>query len=322
MRVSWRRRGGEERGAVAVLVAVSMTAVLGGAAISVDLGNTWQEQRQLHTAADAAALSAGEAYAFDGDGCSSIAGAYLDGNDAASSESFCEQANGGAPYAGYVTVGATKPVDWHFAEEDEGDVVSQTSAEWGLPSAAGGMRPFALCEHFPAFATWLEEPDVTSDVIQVPFTKGSLGCDNSPGNWTFLDYDNTGGGADDLKDWFENGYPEPVEFPSNIAPQTGHVSSLASTLQALIDDGTVFPIAVYDLVTGTGNNASYHAVGVVRVSLVAFRITGPQDGQHMTFRFEPGFVEGRCCGTGPDTGARVVTICAVNKDPEEGQCGE
>ena len=214
---------------------------------------------------------------------------------------------------------------WRFLDTASGVISSKTSVEWGLPATVGGMRPFALCEYFPEFATWLNGVSGAaggpSVPIVVPFTNGGLGCDNSPGNWAFLDYDGTSGGADDLKDWFADGYPEPVPFPSDIAPQTGHVSGLQTTLNTLVSNATVFPIAIYDLVSGTGNNAVYHAVGVVRVRLIDFSITGSQSTQYMTFQFVPGFLTGTCCGTGPDTGARVVNICAVNDDPDLGECG-
>jgi Flp pilus assembly protein TadG len=318
-------RAQREDGAVIVIVALMMVVILGGAAISVDLGDAWQEKRQLHTATDAAALSAGEVYALDGDGCASVAGTYLEENDADSVEASCETGIGLTTASGYVTVGATKPQSWKFVDSDSTTISSQTSVEWGLPASAGGMRPFALCQDFPPFTTWMNNPEgpaSTSASIQIPFTKNGLGCGDSPGNWAFLDYDGTSGGADDLKDWFAEGYPEPVEFPSTIQAQTGHVSSLQSTLNTLQSNGTVFPIAVYDLVYGTGNVTSYHAVGVVKVKLIDFSITGSQSNQYMTFQFVPGFLTGTCCGTGPDTGARVVNICAVNDDPDLGECGQ
>jgi hypothetical protein len=312
-----------EDGVVAVMVALIMVVFLGGAAISVDLGNAWQEKRQIHTATDAAALSAGEVYALDGDGCESVAGEFLEENDAKSTEASCEATV--ATTSGYVTVGATKPQSWSFSDRDSGTISSQTSVEWGLPASASGMRPFALCTEYQPFAEWMNDPAGpagTSTSIQIPFTKEGLGCSNSPGNWAFLDYDGTSGGAEDLKDWFAEGYPEPVDFPSTIQAQTGHVSSLQSTLGTLVTNATVFPIAVYDLVSGSGNNAAYHAVGVVRVRLIDFSITGSQSNQYMTFQFVPGFLTGTCCGTGPDTGARVVNICAVNNDPDPGECGQ
>jgi hypothetical protein len=112
-----------------------------------------------------------------------------------------------------------------------------------------------------------------------------------------------------------------VPFPSMIDPQTGHVSSLASVLTGLVDSGEVFPVVLFDLVDGGGNNARYSAVAVVLVRLLDFRISGHPDDQYLTFEFQPGIVQGTCCGWGPDTGARVVAICAVNQDPTTEECG-
>jgi Flp pilus assembly protein TadG len=317
-------RGRDERGAVVVLVAMFSSAALGCAALAVDLGNVWQAQRQLHTATDAASLAAAQVYAKKGNGCATVAGAFLSSNDGAATPTACITGTGRAPSSGYVTVRAGKSVDFRFAngEADEG---GSTSANWGIPAAATGLRPIVVCELFPPLATWLNAPvgpSEASDPLTVPFTNASLGCDNAPGNWNFLDYDgSSSGGADDLKDWFENGYPEPVPFPSMIDPQTGHVSSLASVLTGLVDSGEVFPVVLFDLVDGGGNNARYSAVAVVLVRLLDFRISGHPDDQYLTFEFQPGIVQGTCCGWGPDTGARVVAICAVNQDPTTEECG-
>jgi Flp pilus assembly protein TadG len=53
---SWRNRNNEE-GAVAVIVAVSMAALLGIAALVIDVGAVRQERRELQNGADAAALA-------------------------------------------------------------------------------------------------------------------------------------------------------------------------------------------------------------------------------------------------------------------------
>jgi Flp pilus assembly protein TadG len=50
----------EERGAVAVMVAIMMTVMLGICALVVDLGNARQQRRAAQNSADAAALAAGE----------------------------------------------------------------------------------------------------------------------------------------------------------------------------------------------------------------------------------------------------------------------
>src|ERR1700693_3989483 len=57
-RLAARLRG--ERGAVLVLVAVSMFAILGITAMVVDVGGWYQARRQLQSAADAGALAASD----------------------------------------------------------------------------------------------------------------------------------------------------------------------------------------------------------------------------------------------------------------------
>jgi len=59
-RVLIARRSGDERGAVAVMLAIMLTVMLGITALVVDLGNARQQRRAAQNSADAAALAAGE----------------------------------------------------------------------------------------------------------------------------------------------------------------------------------------------------------------------------------------------------------------------
>ena len=52
----WRRRADGERGAVLVLMVISMTVMLGVSALVVDLGHGMEKRRELENSADAAAL--------------------------------------------------------------------------------------------------------------------------------------------------------------------------------------------------------------------------------------------------------------------------
>jgi Flp pilus assembly protein TadG len=58
-----RRARSEERGTVLVLVAVTMVAFLGLAALAIDIGSFYQAQRQAQSAADAGALAGADALA-------------------------------------------------------------------------------------------------------------------------------------------------------------------------------------------------------------------------------------------------------------------
>jgi hypothetical protein len=117
----------------------------------------------------------------------------------------------------------------------------------------------------------------------------------------------------------QNGYPNPVSLPSWVQAQTGSEASLSSPLSTLI--GKVFPIAMYD--TGNpdshGNNTQFHIVAAAMVKLISFQLNG--NNKNMVFQFLRGIVDGKCCGTGPSTGALVTALCAFDADPHAGQCG-
>jgi hypothetical protein len=183
------------------------------------------------------------------------------------------------------------------------------------------MRPLALCLYYPGLAAWLNLPAGPvgpSGNITVPFTNSYQGCPGS-GNWGWLDYDNSGGGASTLASYVANGYPKTVTIPSTVQAKTGSDSSLSSSLNALI--GKTFPIAMYDS-TNTdshGNNTQFHVVAAAMVKLVSFQLTG--NNRNFVFQFLRGTLDGTCCGTGPSTGALVTALCAFNTDPKTGQCG-
>lgn len=60
------RRGGEQSGAVLLVVAVLMTAILASAALAIDVGSFYHAQRQAQAAADAGALAAAQDMASSG----------------------------------------------------------------------------------------------------------------------------------------------------------------------------------------------------------------------------------------------------------------
>jgi Putative Flp pilus-assembly TadE/G-like len=76
-----RGRGGEERGSVAITVVLTMTVLLGFAALVVDIGLNWAARTSAQTAADAAAL-AGVSRLLDEGPAGALLGveSYLDAN--------------------------------------------------------------------------------------------------------------------------------------------------------------------------------------------------------------------------------------------------
>ena len=76
-----RARGAEERGSVAITVVLSMTVLLGFAALVVDIGLNWAARTSAQTAADSAALAGASALVADGGAAAVLAVVeYLDDN--------------------------------------------------------------------------------------------------------------------------------------------------------------------------------------------------------------------------------------------------
>jgi len=139
-----RRR---ERGVTLPFVALSMVALLGMAALVVDLGNGWRTRRALIAATDASALAAAQDFTNGTDGCASTAGSYLTSNEPAAGLVSCVPFDYN-PDQGRVTVTADHNVQtWFTGVIGRGDynAESVTTAVWGPPASVTGLRPIGLC---------------------------------------------------------------------------------------------------------------------------------------------------------------------------------
>ena len=315
------RRGAAEQGAVAIIVAISSLLMFGFAAYAIDAGNLWQTRRNMVTATDAAALASASDYATGGNGCSSSASAYVSLNRGDGSVESCA-ASGSGTDAGRVTVRAGTTIDYTFAGIfglDTKRVRSTTTAEWGIPSGALGLRPFGLCLNANAqLAAWLNlptGPTGTSGTIRITYGKSQPNAcgTNVPGNWGVQDFDGGANSNADTKTWTHDGYPGLVSIGAAIPGDTGAFSnSLNSELSYLQATGQTFALPIFDSATGNGSGARFHIVAVVDVRLVGFLTTGAQANRYFDLVFSRAVLQGTCCGTGLDTGARVVRICDVD----------
>src|SRR4051812_44857626 len=134
---SMRRRAAraDERGAVAVMVAIVLVLLMGLAALALDSGNGWRTRRSLITATDAAALAAADTYAQKGNGCAGVPSTFVSANVPAASVTGCNLTPLG-PGAAAVTVQAKVPLHYTFAGiigVGDRDVHSSTTAAYGQP---------------------------------------------------------------------------------------------------------------------------------------------------------------------------------------------
>lgn len=308
-----------ERGVASAVFVLFLSAALGLAALVVDVGNAWQERRQLVTATDAAALAAVQDYVRDDPGCTlSAPGSVAANNDEATMTSCVHvPPTAGAP--GRVTVEAEATVDFFFAGVfgmNSKTVGSSTTASYDTASAVtGGLRPFGLC--LDALEA-LEDPGdiVFGKEYRIFYGKDdqpdSCGGEDVPGNWGILDFDGGANQQSDIKAWTLGGYPGTVTIGDDIEGDTGAYSnSLNGELNFLMTVES-FGLPVFDVATGNGANAEFHIVNFAAARLEGFKTTGPQADRYFDLVFLDEVVQGT--GGGPDDGfgAYVIGICAVD----------
>jgi Flp pilus assembly protein TadG len=324
-RVPARRRRADERGAVAVMVAILMVLVMGLAALSLDSGNGWETRRSLVTATDAAALAAAEVYAQNGDGCAGVPATFVRANVSAASVTDCSLTALG-PGAAAVTVQAATPLHYTFAGiigVGDRDVHSSTTAAYGQPLGVTGLRPLGLCNASVGYQQWLDSGMSTPFTVTINYGKDApTDCGaNVPGNWGVQDFDGGANSNADTRSWIEDGYPGMVTAPSSIPGDTGAFSnSLSSALSALVASGAPFQIPIFDSAAGSGSTAQFHVIGFVSVVLVDFNASGSATSRWLRVEFVSHVAQGTCCSHGTDTGTRVVFICAVDADFPMSNC--
>ena len=117
-----RGRGESERGSVAITVALSLTVLLGFAALVVDIGLNWATRTSAQTAADSAALAGASSLLSDG-GVAAIG----------TVEEFLNRNVGG--------LGDPADADW----ANDGDVGNGEVVCWTMPDPVPVPLPGAIC---------------------------------------------------------------------------------------------------------------------------------------------------------------------------------
>lgn len=284
----------DERGATAVIVAVSLTAVLGAAVLSIDSGSVWRTRRNLITDTDAAALAA--ARYLDAQGaraCDSMAvsqarteaGTVLAANDARTAMegfSVTPTASNCAAQSGRVRVDGRLEAQLSFAGVfgvGSASAASTSVAQWGPLSGATGVRPVGLCDKNPHFSEWSSHlsgndagwnapgpghPNYPGAVVhRIYFQRGSSGCGSGAGNWDWLDFNGTHGpnGNQALRDWFYGGFPGVVSLGD---PATGRIKD-CNPEEPGTQDGC-------DPKTGAGGGSFVEALEWLRDQRITFPI--------------------------------------------------
>lgn len=208
-----------EQGAVAIVVAVMLVALLGLGAIVVDAGALYSHRRQIQSAADAAALAGVIALPGDAVEARSVADEFALANS--SEVDFREYLIESTYVANDTFTANLEDTSMglffaRFLDRDTAPVGATATAIIGSPSAYGsGLMPFGIIADGSNQPPYGYEP---GGIIPLVVDNGS----QSQGNWHYVDLTPYTDGANNTKQVIENGgTTDPVSIGTIIDTQTG-----------------------------------------------------------------------------------------------------
>jgi hypothetical protein len=270
------RRLNDDRGAAGVMIAITITVILGMAGLVIDVGAMYQERRELANGADAAALAIAEDCALrrvscDGHTGKVTAGHFANANAHDGVSAVDVVAVDLAARTVTVTLSTLDPdgdtaLDPYFAEVvgfDGATVHATAIAQWGYPSE-GWALPLVISEcEFP------DDGALPSPVRTIYFHDGNnaepcnaqAGQDSDgdgflAGGFGWLTADTDCRSYLTIGNWYSD--------DPGASPSTG---CLPSDVFGLI--GREIPLPIFDDLVGVGVNGRYHIN-----SFGLFQITG------------------------------------------------
>jgi Flp pilus assembly protein TadG len=288
-----------ERGAVAITVALLMVVLVGFAALAIDVSALYQERRTLQNGADAAALAVAKDCAGPGCGASRVtANKYADLN-ADDGNSNVDMPCGTAPgliactdrpvvpadTVGYVQVttstyevtspGNPTEVNFNFAPvfdlvapgDHEGRTMRATAvAAWGPPRSATTL-PIALsfCEF-----------DRLAGDLEPPFTESMVYFRTLPRSDTDCGFDPSGAYIPGGFGWLREG-PDcelTIEVGDWVRGVTGaRVPDCVDDDMTALQNKTVL-VPIFDDTRGVGHGGEYRVFGFAAFHIVGYRFPG------------------------------------------------
>jgi len=263
-------KDGSDTGAVAVVVAVAMLALLGAAALAVDVGSLYSERAQLQNGADAAAIAIAQACAANSTGTACTA-PTAEAQTLANSNTLANSADvrSVAVSGSTATVSLGKTVPTSFAAAlgiMSKNVGASATASWGSPASGPAVLPIA----FSGCAYTAQAFGTPEDLLahQIGDTSGS--CTNSvngmilPGGFGWL---NVPSGTCNLAGLMTG---------SSLAASSDSGNSASQACQSLLPTllGKTVILPVFDGVSGSGATGTFHIAGWAGFQLLGWGFPG------------------------------------------------
>jgi Putative Flp pilus-assembly TadE/G-like len=294
-----------ERGQTLVMSLLFMTVLLGMAALVLDIGSWYHAQRALQAKADAAALAGAQALPESTDDATAYAVDYAKKNGGDLKVDDITFSRGITDHD-TISVKMSEPADGFF------------SKLFGLDKVTVGAKAGARSANINA-ARWAAPIGVD---IKHEYLSGS-GCPcfgvsttldlkkTGPGAFRLLNLDGSRGGTGPgvLADWMEHGFDGFMPVNKGYYSDPGAKFN-GSDMQAALDDriGSEVLFPIYDSVSGTGANLTYHVIGWVGFHLTGYDARGSNgtvSGWFTRVVWEGIEVE---TGGDPDFGVRAVQL--------------
>jgi Putative Flp pilus-assembly TadE/G-like len=298
-----------ERGQTMVLTTLFVAALLGMAALVVDLGTWFRDQRDLQAVADAAALAGAQELPEDTSLARSRAIDYTTKNGGASPGiTFTSTLGSGLDT---IRVELQRPAPGFFAKvfgvnsvEIRAHAVARASYpskfRWVAPITVNEKHPMLNCNPPPSCWNPANETWIDLEHLHKP------GSGDASGSFALLSLNNGDVDANTLADWLLNGYDEyigPGDFRS--APSANfNNGQFQSALEQRKGTEMLFPI--YRKITGSGSTADYEIVGFV--GFVVLEVKGGGAEQRLRGYFTRVVWDGIPAETKPGTDFGVRTI--------------
>ncbi|HWH06238.1 MAG TPA: Rv3654c family TadE-like protein [Gaiellaceae bacterium] len=279
-----------DRGQATVLTVIFLVALLGAAALVLDVGSWFREQRDTQGAADAAALAAAQALPDSPAQAEVLAASYVAknrGGELTTTYGSKNLAND------TVTVEVERSAPGIFAKLfgiDSVQVDARASARVGGLDQAKWVAPIVVNIKHPKLNCG------TANGKPVPCfgqpTKLDLhhlhqpGSGDAAGSFGLINLDiDSGGntGASTVASWMENGFDEYMGLGAYHAVPSSNFNNgqFKSALKIRLGDDLLFPI--YKKITGSGQNAKYDVAGWVGFNVTSFHAGGSSGEVHGSF---------------------------------------
>jgi Putative Flp pilus-assembly TadE/G-like len=251
-----RSRG--ESGQVIVFVVFILTALVGIAALVIDVGSWYRADRHLQTAADAAALAGAQELPTKPSTAVSVAMDY--GTVRNGSGLAALSVNPTIPRSDTIHVSATAEAPGFFARVisaayDEVTVKAEAEAQVLAPLSLKNVAPIAVYEDM---ACIVSNPSCFGQPVTLTFDENAE-FDPTKSKFGLLDLDRDGSaGAGDMKEWLEDGYPDYLSINTDYPPANGEKNGIKQELEDAADEGRVLLFPVYD---SANASTGYHVIG-------------------------------------------------------------